>query len=149
MELSAPALWWLLSGALIVAELLSGTFYLLMISLGAAAGALGAHAGAGVSAQIVVAALVAGGATAAWHLRRARHPRSAPAASNPDVLLDIGQPVRVAAWQDDGTATVQYRGAAWQARHVGALPLQPGAHIIVAVHGTRLDVTPASTPSAH
>ena len=39
MDFSAPTLWWVLAGVLVVAELLSGTFYLLMIALGAAAGA--------------------------------------------------------------------------------------------------------------
>jgi membrane protein implicated in regulation of membrane protease activity len=142
MDVSAATLWWVLCGLLIIAEMLTGTFYLLMLSLGGAAAALAAHAGASLSMQVIAAALVAAGATAGWHLRRARHPRSAPAASNPDVLLDIGQPVQVDAWQSDGTASVQYRGARWQVRHVGVTPPQPGTHTIVAVHGTRLDVTP-------
>ena len=32
--------WWLLVGLLVIAELLTGTFYLLMLALGAIAGAL-------------------------------------------------------------------------------------------------------------
>jgi membrane protein implicated in regulation of membrane protease activity len=140
MDFSAPTLWWLLAGALIVAELLSGTFYLLMIALGGAAGALAAHAGASGTAQVAAAALVAAGATAAWHVRRARQPRSAPAASNADVNLDIGQTVTVGAWREDGTAQVSYRGATWQVRHAGPTPAEAGVHRIVAVHGNRLDL---------
>jgi hypothetical protein len=45
MDLSASTLWWLATGALVVLELTSGTFYLLMLALGAAAGALAAHLG--------------------------------------------------------------------------------------------------------
>ena len=45
MDLDAPSLWWLTVGALVAAELATGTFYLLMLALGAAAGAMAAHAG--------------------------------------------------------------------------------------------------------
>jgi membrane protein implicated in regulation of membrane protease activity len=140
MDFSAPTLWWVLAGVLVVAELLSGTFYLLMIALGAAAGAIAAHAGVSTTAQIATAALVAAGATALWHFKRASQPRSAPAASNADVNLDIGQTVQVSAWREDGTAQVSYRGATWQVRHAGAAAAQAGTHRIVAVHGNRLDV---------
>ncbi|HNJ45700.1 MAG TPA: NfeD family protein, partial [Ottowia sp.] len=50
--------WWIAAGLLVAAELLTGTFYLLMLAIGAAAGALAAHAGLSLSAQ-----LVAGGVT--------------------------------------------------------------------------------------
>ena len=102
MEFQASTLWWVLAGALVIAELLTGTFYLLMLALGSVAAAVAAHAGATGSGQFVAAALVGGGATAAWHFKRARAPRSAPAASNADVSPDIGQTVQVHAWQDDG-----------------------------------------------
>ena len=148
MDFSAPTLWWLLAGALVVAELLSGTFYLLMIALGAAAGALAAHAGVSTTAQVATAALVAAGATALWHFKRASQPRSAPAASNADVNLDIGQTVHVDAWRTDGTAQVSYRGASWQVRHAGTAAPETGTHRIVAVHGNRLDVERVVTPAA-
>jgi len=64
MDLSASTLWWLATGALVVLELTSATFYLLMLAAGTAAAALAAHAGLGVTAQIVIAAGVGGGATA-------------------------------------------------------------------------------------
>ena len=143
MEFQASTLWWVLAGALVIAELLTGTFYLLMLALGSVAAAVAAHAGAPGSGQFVAAALVGGGATAAWHFKRASHPQSAPAASNPDVNLDIGQSVTVQVWGADGTASVQYRGATGQVRHAGAGAPAPGPHRIVAVHGNRLDVAPA------
>ena len=91
---------------------------------------------------VAPAALVGGGATAVWHLRRARHPRSEPAASNPDVLLDIGQTVKVEQWRADGTARVVYRGTEWDAQLSPQAPAGPGTHRIVAVHGNRLELTP-------
>ncbi len=138
MTASPATLWWLAAGALVVAELLSGTFYLLMIALGAAAGAVAAHAGLPVNGQFASAALIGGGAVALWHLRRSRGPKAARATANPDVLLDIGSTVQVALWLPDGTARVQYRGAAWDARHVGPLPPTAGEHVIRSVEGSRL-----------
>lgn len=137
---SFSTFWWIVAGALVALELLTGTFYLLMLALGAVTAALAQMAGAGLSTQVISAAVVSGGATALWHLRRARHPQSAPSASNPDVLLDIGQTVQVPAWRADGTCRIQYRGSEWDARHQGPDSPQPGPHRIVAVHGNRLEL---------
>ncbi|MDP3085061.1 MAG: NfeD family protein, partial [Rubrivivax sp.] len=87
-------------------------------------------------------ALLGSGATAAWHVRRASAPRSAPAASNRDANLDVGQTLQVEAWAADGSARAHYRGAAWSVRFAGAGTPVPGAYEIVAVHGSQLSVTP-------
>jgi membrane protein implicated in regulation of membrane protease activity len=144
MDWSAATWWWIAAGVLVAAELLTGTFYLLMLALGAVGAALAAHAGAGSSVQIVAAAVLGGGATAAWHFMRARAPRSAPAASNRDVNLDIGSAVQVETWSTDGTARVHYRGATWAARHVGPGVPAPGEHQIVSVTGSELGLSPAT-----
>jgi membrane protein implicated in regulation of membrane protease activity len=142
MDWSASTVWWVVAGALVAAELATGTFYLLMLALGAAAAAAAAHMGTGLPAQIVVAALVGGGATALWHVKRMRAPQSAPADANPDVNLDIGQTVRVDAWGADGTAQVMYRGATWAVAFRGTGVPMPGEHTIVAVQGSRLILSP-------
>ena len=144
MDWPASTLWWVVAGALVAAELASGTFYLLMLALGAAAGAAAAHLGAAFNIQLVAAALVGGGATALWHFKRFRAPRSAPAEANPDVNLDIGQTVRVDAWGADGRALVNYRGASWSVSFGGAGTPAPGEHTIVAVQGSRLVVAPSA-----
>ena len=146
MDWPASTLWWLLAGVLVAAELATGTFYLLMLALGATAGAAAAHLGGSFSMQLVAAALVGGGATALWHLNRFRSPQSAPAEANPDVNLDIGQTVKVAAWSADGTAQVTYRGASWAVSFHGPGAPAPGEHTIVAVQGSRLLVAPRGTP---
>lgn len=138
---SLSTFWWIVTGVLVALELATGTFYLLMLALGAVAGALAQWAGLGLSAQITAVALVGGGATALWHLRRARHPQSAPAASNPDVLLDIGQTVQVDHWRSDGTARVQYRGSEWDVKLAANQVAEPGPHRIASVHGNRLELT--------
>jgi membrane protein implicated in regulation of membrane protease activity len=143
LDLSASTWWWLAAGALVAAELASGTFYLLMLALGCVAGALAAHAGLGGTAQIVAAALLGGGATLAWHLKRSRQPLAVPAERNHDVNLDIGQIVHVQAWAEDGSARVQYRGAAWSVRFAHPGIPQPGEHVIEALNGNELLVAPA------
>jgi membrane protein implicated in regulation of membrane protease activity len=125
--MSEPTLWWLLAGALVAFELLSGTFYLLMLAPGAVAAALAAHTGLSLTTQIV-----------AWHWKRMRHNHEPPAQANANVNLDIGETVQIAAWNADGTASVQYRGAHWTAIHrTGVIPT-PGAHRVAEMAGSRL-----------
>jgi len=144
MDWSASTWWWLAAGLLVAAELLSGTFYLLMVALGCVAGALLAYAGLGVAAQLALAALVGAGATAAWHWRRAHAPRSAPVESNRDANLDVGQTVFVEAWAGDRTARVQYRGSWWSAHLARGAAAAAGPHVIVAVRGNQLELSPAA-----
>ncbi|WP_206952047.1 NfeD family protein [Trinickia acidisoli] len=141
--------WWIGAGALIVAELLTGTFYLLMIALGFIAGALMKMAGASLAAQYLCAALVA--LTAVILLRRSnfgRRRQRRDASTNPDVVLDIGAPVEVAAWRD-GRARVPYRGAEWD------VELAPGEredarfYEIAAVRANRLIVVEKGHASTH
>ena len=133
--------WWLLAGAAVAVELVTGTFYLLMLAIGLAAAALASHAGAGLPAQLVTAAVVGGGAVTAWHLARGRHAASTPtAAANPDVNLDVGETVMVQAWQPDGTAQVRYRGAIWTVSHLPGVVPSTGLHRVREVVGSRLVV---------
>ncbi len=146
MDWSAPTAWWLAAGVLVAAELVTGTFYLLMLAVGCVVAAVLAHLGLGTSLQVVCAALASGGATAVWHVKRAKSPSSAPAAFNRDVVLDIGESVRVPLWDADGTARVQYRGAGWSVRFAGTGTPLPGDHVIVSLQGNQLGVAPAPHP---
>ncbi|HET9641783.1 MAG TPA: NfeD family protein [Burkholderiaceae bacterium] len=148
MVWSAATLWWVGAGVLVAAELASGTFYLLMVALGACAGAVAAHLGGSLTLQIVVAASVGGVGTVLWHWRRAQQPHAAPASANRDVNLDIGERVHVQVWNPDSTARVQYRGAQWSAQYGGSDMPRPGDHFIVAVEGNRLVVAPEHSSNA-
>jgi membrane protein implicated in regulation of membrane protease activity len=138
MEWSAATLWWIAAGALIAAELATGTFYLLMLALGMLAAALAAHAGLGLSAQLVAAAALGGGAVAAWHLRRQRRRPPASGAPDPHFNLDIGEQVLVEHWESDGSTRIEYRGAQWTARYAGEGEPAPGLHVIRGVQANRL-----------
>ena len=138
MDWSAATLWWIAAGMLVAAELATSTFYLLMLALGAVAGALAAHAGLGFTGQMAAAAVLGGGAVVAWYLRRKSQPLGLPSATNPDVNLDIGSRVQVERWQNEGQTRVHYRGASWQARHAGSGQPTAGEHVIQAVEGNLL-----------
>src|SRR6478735_7202301 len=58
VRMADSSLWWLLAGAAVAVELVTGTFYLLMLAIGLAAAALAAHSGAGLTTQLVAAAAI-------------------------------------------------------------------------------------------
>jgi len=144
MDISPWTFWWVAAGIAVAVELATGTFYLLMLALGFAAGAIAAHLGLSGTGQVVGAALVGGGATAFWRLRRARQPVSVPAAGNRDVNLDIGDHVQVEQWSTDRTTRVQHRGSVWAARLAPGAAAAPGRHVIAAVEGNWLVLAPAA-----
>src|SRR3954469_4894731 len=107
---------WVVAGfVLVIAELVTGTFYLLVIGFGAFAGAVVAWMGGNELVQAIAGSAIAlGGAFAVhhWHLRERA---STPAGSN---MLDRGQAVVLEGWVDEkaSVARVKYRGGWWAAR---------------------------------
>ena len=113
--MSIRIIWLAIAGILVAIEIFSGTFYLLMIAIGLAAGGLTAMAGAHFSVQFIVAGVV--GLLVTLILRKSRlfgkpHPQR-----NPAIYLDIGQTLDVGKWEkpENGNyrARVNYRGAPW------------------------------------
>lgn len=141
--MAESTIWWVLTGVAVAAELLSGTFYLLMLALGMAGGALAAHFGASLSTQLVIASVVAGGAVILWHTRKTQRHQEAPAQANANVNMDIGSSVHINAWNADGTADVQYRGARWTAIHRNGITPSVGTHRVAEIIGNRLLVDKA------
>jgi membrane protein implicated in regulation of membrane protease activity len=131
-------IWWLAAGGLIALELITGTFYLLMVSLGLAAAALSAHGGLGIQWQWVMAAAVGGGSVLVWRLYKKSQPAPAPAQANHDANMDIGETVQVETWHSDGTCSVKYRGARWDAALMHGEPAIAGEYTIAEVIGSRL-----------
>lgn len=135
--------WWLLAGALVAVELLTGTFYLLMLALGMAAGALAAHAGLPLAGQLICAAVVGAAAVAGWYWRSRRQPGDPSVRSLRSVNLDVGEVVQIDQWNPDGTATIKYRGAQWTViQRAGNAPV-PGSYRVAELVGNRLLVEKA------
>lgn len=141
--MTQAALWWIACGALVAVELFTLTLYLLMLALGAAAGAIAAHLGAPLTAQMAVAAFMGALALAGGYWWRHRHGGSdVPASADPNVNLDVGGIVQIEQWNDDGTASVRYRGATWTAAPRAGAAQQSGAYRVAEVVGARLLVEP-------
>lgn len=143
--MTEPVFWWSLAGIAVLTELLSGTFYLLMIAIGFTAGALVAHMGFSQNAQFLSVSLVSAGATYAWHRFRVRHP-GLRASRDKSVELDIGETVDVPVWDSNFTARVKYRGTVWTAELeptcIQRSEVFSGLHHIVEVRGNNLIVRP-------
>ena len=126
-----------LAFGLLILELLTGTFYLLVIAVAIAAGGLTNLAGAPFELQLVVAAVI-GLAGSLW-LRRSRFGRLG---DDPASLqsFDIGQVVRIDSWGAGNTARAQYRGAEWDVVLAPGETAAAGEFVIRSVQGSRLVV---------
>jgi len=133
-----PALLWAITGlALVIVELLTGTFYLLMLGIAAFGAAGAAGVGQPFAVQTIIAFVVAGAGCYGAHAWRAKN-RSQQMPS-----IDAGMPASFENWTDAGArlARVRYRGASWDARVEGADPLEPGAIVyVLATDGNTLKV---------
>ncbi len=108
--MSVHWIWWIVAAAIIGAELVTGTFYLLAIGIAVALGGVAAWLGASVAVQFGVAGVLGVALTVAAHRWRLAH-----ASPPPQPSLDVGQAVHVESWNPDGTARVAYRGTTWDA----------------------------------
>lgn len=137
--------WLMLAGIVVILEMLSGTFYLLMVGIGLLAGGLAAFIGMNSAQQVTIAAIV--GVLATFALRRSKFGRlnKVDAARDPNVNLDIGQTLTIKNWHGSGdsqsTARVMYRGAMWDVELAEGGTAQPGTFIIREIRGSRLIVS--------
>lgn len=138
--------WLVVAGIVVIVELFTGTFYLLMIAIGLLAGALAAIVGAGAELQMIAAAIVGALATLALHKSKYGWRETQDASRDPNVNMDIGQSITVQQWEDQGngkfTARAMYRGAMWdvELQHSAAYA---GVYIIEEIQGSRLMVRPS------
>lgn len=128
--------WFLLALVLAGLEMMTGTFYLLVLSIAMAVGGIAAFLGGSMVLQLVLGAVT--GVAGTIILRRWK---SSQANDAPNINLDIGQQVKVLKWNDDGTARVFYRGAEWDAALEAADTPHEGALYIAAVRGSALVLT--------
>ena len=133
-------LWWAVTGiVLIIVEMLTGTFYLLVLGIAALAAAAAAYGGFSLWVQAVVMAAVAViGVILVKRFRGAALPGASQS-------LDIGQSVMLDTWisEADGLARVTYRNAQWEARVTGERVAGGKVFYIHAVDGNTLRVSAA------
>ena len=137
MTLSATTLWLILAALLGIIELIATTFYLLVLAAAALVAAGAAWFGMELEWQISLFAVIAI-VGSVWVRRIRSIPTKSDAQAEALQNLDQGQIVYVNAWDEAGCATVQYRGADWQARALDGEPRIQGAYVIVRVEGSIL-----------
>ena len=126
-------IWFLLALGLVILELATGTFYMLVLALAMAVGGFAALFGFGEATQFSLSALA--GIAGTLILLRIRRDKVAAA---PDQSLDIGQSVQSVSWHPDGSARAQYRGAEWNAEAESADMPRQGPYYIKAMRGSTL-----------
>lgn len=130
---------WLIAGfVLVIAELVTGTFYLVVLGVAAFAGAGLAYSGSALAWQAIVAAVVAvAGVIWVNRYKKAMAPKRMPG-------LEVGQPAVFQSWVDKGAghARVKYRDTLWDARVAGDASGEPGEILyVVSVDGSTLKVS--------
>ena len=130
---------WLIAGfVLVIVELVSGSFYLLVLGIAAFAGAAVAYAKAGIAVQAITAAVVAV-AGMVW-VRNYRRRTKGEVMRSPD----HGQPAPFEAWLDQASrrARVKHRGVSGEAVVEGDVSGEPGEVLyVLAVDGNTLKVS--------
>ena len=132
---------WLIAGfGLVIAELLTGTFYLLVLGIAAFAGGGVYYGGGALAIQDGVAAVIAlAGLAGVQRYRRNLSPQRMR-------HLDVGQPASFDSWVDQRSrhARVRYRDTLWDAEIAGEASGEPGEMLyITSVHGNTLTVSKA------
>ncbi|MEQ1812859.1 MAG: NfeD family protein [Candidatus Nitrotoga sp.] len=132
------AYWFLLALGLLAMEMLTGTFYMLILSVAVGMGGLAALLGWDMPIQIACSVI-----TGIIGVMVVRKMKGASTVKSGDQNLDVGQTVRLITWNNDGTARVHFRGAEWDAELEDFNPemAQPAALYIKSVHGSSLVLT--------
>lgn len=129
------SLWLIVAAALTGLEMLTGTFYILLMAIAALAGCLAALNGFSGTQQLLVFGAFALVEAIAFTVYRHKHP-----AKQPENFLDVGNVVVFKDTAPDGNWIVRYRGADWQARPVDEKTRQDGQLVIVKTMGNILIV---------
>ena len=140
MEMST--IWWIGFGIMVASELVTGTFYLLMLAVACASGALCAHAGLPLTAQMAIASVVG---TVLSFGPLPKKLRQAISTHKSFSLGDQGATIIVISQENGPTA--MHRGASWPVRleHPDGVALKDGdALTIVRIDGVALVCSRAS-----
>jgi membrane protein implicated in regulation of membrane protease activity len=143
-----PVLAWLLAGLLlVVVELMTGTFYLLILGIAAGIGSVAAFFEQSFWMQALIAAISAIIGGMLVH----RYHGAANASPTKDSDNDIGEPVSIETWVSEPgrLARVRYRGTTWDAEVLGTERIEANALLyVVARDGSRLKIS-SSRPYEH
>ena len=129
-------LWFLLALGLFIAEMMTSTFYMMVLSAAMCIGGAAALMEMSPAVQLGLSAMTSIVGVILLSRWKAQQP-AAPEDDQPD----LGQPVQVRFWREDGTARVHYRGADWDAEPESADTPQIKTLYIKAMQGSTLILT--------
>lgn len=139
---------WLLVGLILIGvEIVTGTFYLLVLGIAAFAAALVAYLGMGMMVEALAVSIVS--VVGLIAVSKWRKGQKSTAESN---NIDVGQTVIFVAWvsEDSRIARVKYRDTNWEAEVLSSHALKPHDLLwICGANGNQLQVSsvkPKSTP---
>jgi membrane protein implicated in regulation of membrane protease activity len=136
-------IWLIAAFSLVIIELVTGTFYLLVLGLAGFAGAAVAAAGLSFGWQAVTSALVAlAGVVYVHHWRK----KSSAESKSAPFSVDAGQPAVFESWvkRESRHARVRYRDTSWDAVIEGdtLADAQPGeVFYVVSANGNTLKIS--------
>ena len=127
--MSTITIWVLLGTGLLVTEMLTGTFFLLFLSLGAFSASLAALFGVhSMPLQIVICGVVS--SLGFFLLKKPLQKKLLKSAS---IQIDQGQIVRIDQPLSAGQSTrISYQGTTWEARNADVADLNPGDQALIA-----------------
>lgn len=135
-----PTLWFACAVVALIAEFVTGTFYLLVVALALVGGGLAALSGLGAAAELTAASLT--GVIGLWLVTRWKQRHANP--RQPRREPDFGQPVRIVSIGGNGQARVHYRGTEWDAELLDPTLSRGQTGYITGSDGGRLKIS--STP---
>jgi len=125
--------WFLLALVLVILEMATNTFYLLVVAVALAIGGGVALVSPDQTIAFTLSAVAGVVGTVILRMKR-RKLRSAAS----DQSLDIGQPVHGVVWNEDGSARAVYRGTEWDAEAESVDSSRDGVFYIKAMRGSTL-----------
>jgi membrane protein implicated in regulation of membrane protease activity len=130
---------WLIAGfLLLIVELVTGTFYMLVLGVACFVAAGLAYVGSAFAWEALIAAAVAvAGVVVVQRYKKGIEPKRMRG-------LDVGQQASFDSWvnKDAGQARVKYRGSLWDAQVVGEAAGDPGEILYVnSIDGNSLKVS--------
>jgi membrane protein implicated in regulation of membrane protease activity len=141
--MDAYVYWFLLCLVLLGIEMVSGTFYLLVVAIAAAVAGMSALLGMAMVGQMILSALT--GIAGILILRNSIRNQVTDAAN---FSIDIGQPVRIIKWNGDRSARVNYRGTEWDAQLESPETPSDVTLYIASMQGSSLVLTHRKTPQS-
>jgi membrane protein implicated in regulation of membrane protease activity len=137
LSMNESSIWWIIAGSLVGIELMTGTFYLLMLAIGASASAIAAQAQLSFTTQLITGSVVGGLAVIFLRIYALQKIKSHPEQVSAQ-HLDVGETVEVYEWLSNGTAQVKHRGANWTAICAEGISQDLGVYQIQNIQGNTL-----------